>query len=1295
MAANNYLSSIPKLHGRENYEEWCFAMENFLILEGLNKCIEGTETDSVQIAKCKAKIVLAVDPSLYVHVKGAASAKDVWDKLKNLYENTGFSRKIGLLRTLISLRLENCATMDEYVNSVIETSQKLNRTGLKLDSELVGSLMLAGLPENFAPMVMALEHSGIKIDEDSIKMKLIDMLPDGSKFMSSTSSTSAFIGGAGSAHKRKPQKLNKNKCKKESDEIKKRDLSEIICYRCKKSGHFSSKCPQNQKSGKDNQKDDTKTAFNVVFLSAQYKNDEWYLDSGASMHLTCRKDWLLNKRTSNLKEIVVANSSRLPVQNSGEIDLLCRVNTEINEIEIRNAQYVPGLTTNLLSVSQLLENGNNVIFEKHCCKIYNNKKRLVAEAFLKSGVYKIDTVCPKPVFVGQVTSGEVWHKRLGHINSMYLNKMKNGLVDGINYHGQLKIEKQNCVVCCEGKQSRQPFCHKGTRATEILEVIHSDLAGPMETTSIGGSKYFLTFQDDYSRMSFVYFLKTKDETFEKFKEFQCLTEKQLDRKVKILRTDNGGEYINAEFEKYLKKQGIIHQTTNPYTPEQNGLSERLNRTIIEKARCLLYEANLEKKFWAEAVNTACYLRNRSMVSGLEKTPYEIFYKKKPNLEHIRIFGSVVMTHVPKEKRAKWDKKSEQLVLVGFSETTKGYRLYNPRTNKVCTSRDVHVMEKTVSETDVQIIGDINQDKLDTEELNTSTASQSEVESETLDDGDSSYAPDEDVSANEDVLRRSQRQRKAKTWDDFVTYFTEKTEESDSVGDPTSVKEALSSVNRDQWISAMTNEMNNFSENCAWDIVELPEGHTPVKCKWVFKTKLNSDNSITYRARLVAKGFSQRQGIDFYETFSPVVKHSTLRLLFALSVKYDFDIVHLDVVTAFLNGKLEEEVFMEIPEYFDSKFRNDHRNVLKLNRAIYGLKQSARVWYKEVETVLLVLNYKKCDSEPCLFIKHADSSITIIAVYVDDFFIFSNSNDEIIFVKEHLSKNFKIKDLGQVKQCLGMRVRINENKSEILLDQEQYISQVLERFNMNDCKSVSTPMVKNVSLDKTNSEDCQSELPYQQLLGSLMYISVLTRPDITFAVNYLSQFNNCFTEEHWKSAKRILRYLQGTKGYSLAFKRDNSKLIGYVDADFANDPIDRRSYTGFVFKMSGGAVSWECNKQKTVALSSTEAEYMAITEASKEAIHLRSLLLEIIGEKLCIDVFNDSQSAQKIALNPISHKRTKHIDVRHHFIREVISKNYIKLRYLSTDEMLADILTKSLCSVKHCKFVAELGLESVS
>lgn len=327
---------------------------------------------------------------------------------------------------------------------------------------------------------------------------------------------------------------------------------------------------------------------------------------------------------------------------------------------------------------------------------------------------------------------------------------------------------------------------------------------------------------------------------------------------------------------------------------------------------------------------------------------------------------------------------------------------------------------------------------------------------------------------------------------------------------------------------------------------------------------------------------------------------------------------------------------------------------------------------------------------CLFIKRNKKFVTVIALYVDDFFIFSNDCNEVINLKRSLGNIFKIKDLDAIRQCLGMRVVCNKNS--VTLDQECYIDQLLGKFNMFDCHTSNTPMECKLNLNI--NKKCDVSLPYQRLIGSLMYLAVLTRPDISYSVSYMTPFNNCFTKEHWLHAKRILRYLKKTKHYALKYdSKLNSEIVGFVDADWGSDVISRRSYTGYVFELSGAAISWESRKQKVVALSSTEEEYIGISECCKEAIYLQSLQCQITDSSYTIILYNDNQSAQKLLFNPVFHNKPKHIlvDIRFHYCKEIVARKLVNIQYLCTADMPADLLTKSLSSIKHKAFVNAIGL----
>lgn len=1310
MASNSFLTNVPKLKGRENYREWAFAVENLLILEGTGDSIKiepdpSLASAATSDAKAKAKLILTIDPSLYVHIKEAKSTKDLWLKLQNMFDDSGFSRRITLLRNLISIRLENCESMQNYVTQIIETAQKLSGTGFSVDDEWIGCLMLAGLPEKYIPMIMAIEHSGIAITADVIKTKLIDLAIDDSEVGNALLSRGQHYHSknlkVGSSDKKKNHggglsvaNVNNNNG----------DKSKIKCYRCKSYGHYKNQC---QASNQQTEQIKKTHAFSAVFMSGNYGKTDFYIDSGASGHFVRDVNMIQNTSfTPSVKEIIAANHSAMPVLCSGDVDIVTVTPRCKYEVTLENVLCVPNLSTNLISVSKLVENGNKVEFKKRNCFVYNKNKELVAVADLIDGVYKLIMDESKLCLLtsSSAASSEVWHRRTGHLNMKSLNLMREGAVTGISYSDKSDINKNTCTVCCEGKQARLPFSHTGTRSSQILELVHGDVCGPMETTSIGGSRYFLILVDDYSRMVFVYFLKAKSESFKCFKEFRAMVENQKCRKIQFFRTDNGLEFCSHEFETYLKEAGIVHQKSNPYTAEQNGLAERTIRTVVERARCLLFDANLDKRFWAEATSTAVYLKNRSVASGLNnKTPFELWTNTKPDLSHVRIFGSQVMVHVPKEKRLKWDTKSRKNILVGFPENVKGYRIYDPIKKCISTSRDVYIHEDTerkCSNNRVSVsVGDTCQEQEtaceekqetvmsksepDHSDLNISVESDYDNAISDLDNTLQQEESEEEPATAEVVTKRVRRQPERYGLTNMCT-----SSNPDYISDPVSVQDALSRPDKDKWIEAMQDELQAFDENQAWVPVEqLPSGKTLVQCKWVFKIKVNSDKSVRYRARLVAKGFTQKPGIDYEDTFSPVVRHSTLRLLFALSVQLNLDVTHLDVKTAFLNGYLKEDIYMYQPDI--SCDVNRKKVIVKLNKAIYGLKQSSRSWYERVEKCLCELGFKKCKLEPCVFTKMDDNVKIIIALYVDDFFVYSNSKEETDKLVSVLSSNFNIKNLGQVQQCLGMRVKIDKNANVITLDQEEYINNLLEKFNMSKCKEASTPMECKLSIEK--SEICDKEIPYQNLIGGLMYLSVMTRPDISFSVSFLSQFNKCYTKVHWNYAKRILRYLSKTKNFCLKYVKEKAQLEGYVDADWASNVIDRRSYSGFCFQMSGSTVSWLSKKQRTVALSSMESELMSIAEACKEAMYLRALLNEINGDCYTVPLFNDSQSAQKLVANYGCHRKSKHIDIRYHFVKDAVNDKIINLNYLPTTAMPADVLTKALCAIKHYKCIEAMGV----
>jgi len=525
-----------------------------------------------------------------------------------------------------------------------------------------------------------------------------------------------------------------------------------------------------------------------------------------------------------------------------------------------------------------------------------------------------------------------------------------------------------------------------------------------------------------------------------------------------------------------------------------------------------------------------------------------------------------------------------------------------------------------------------------------------------------------------------------------------------INDPSTVSEALSSENSKEWKAALQAEYDALTKNKTWSIVDCPNNKEIIGCRWILRTKYNADGTVERRkARLVAKGYDQKPGIDFEETFAPVARMESVRLLMAISVESGLELFQLDFVSAYLNGDIEEQIFMSIPQEFYMLATEEEKNDFKGNKvclikkALYGLKQSGRQWYKKLDEKLKILGMKPLDSDPCVYVHKIETNMLIVLIYVDDLIVATNNQTLLQRLKHELSTSFEMKDLGRLKYCLGVEFEQSEDLTQIRMKQNKYTKDILKRFNMADSKGAKTPLDPSEKLSKemcpkTQEEKLEMErIPYQNLIGSLMYLAVSTRPDIAHAVSMLSQFNTNFGQQHWTAAKRVLRYLKHTTECGLVYRKTGEDIQGFLDADWGASIDDRRSYTGYVFCMARAAVSWESRKQRSVALSSTEAEYMALSECAKEAVLLRRFMDEVFNRKEEITIFNDNQGAGMLSKNPVYHNRTKHVDIRYHFVRDAVLNGEVVVKYMRTEEMPADVLTKGLSPLKHNMCSIKMGV----
>ena len=801
--------------------------------------------------------------------------------------------------------------------------------------------------------------------------------------------------------------------------------------------------------------------------------------------------------------------------------------------------------------------------------------------------------------------------------------------------------------------------------TVPLKRIHSDVCGPFPESATG-NRYFVSFIDEWSRWAMIYPMKTRDQVLARFQEFRNMIELLVpnDERIRALRTDNAKEYCSQEFEQFLRENNIHHELSTPYRQHQNGIAERFNRTIQEMTKTLMTHANLPKGYWEEASKTAAYLRNRCVTSKHEMTPHEALLGSKPDVSNLRTWGCRAYAVIPEELRRKLTDRSVEAILVGYAEKQKAYRLVNLKTRRLFLSKDVRFNENILGyENDSEAHIDENEMILKEYKIDENTLGTNETKESMIN------------QQEEDDCKNDEQRRSARVRAQPARYFEEYANLLDS--EPLTREEAISSPAAKQWESAMKDEYDSLMKNNTWTLTELPIGRKVIGTKWVFKLKRDDDGNPTrYKARLVAQGFRQVPGLDFQETFAPVMSTTSLRILLSHAAHKNLEIHQMDVETAYLNGTIDEEIYVKQPSGFEVYGHED--KVYRLNKAIYGLRQSGRAWWLTISKFLKDLGFSCLTSDPCVFrMKVKDDAITI-GIYVDDLILISRDQSTVSIIKGKLNQRFRMKDLGDVAFLLGMKIVRDRDARTIDISQRAFVERILDQFGMTEAKPVSTPMPVKNYLEKAGNEEIETRFPYRQAVGALMYAAVTTRPDIMAAVTNVARFCSKPTNNHTDALKRILRYLRGTTSIGIKLGgMDEPTLEAYADSDWGNDPNDRRSTTGFIL-LYGGPISWKTRRQPTVALSSTEAEYMALASAVQETTWTRTFLAEIqLQQSAPTIVHQDNQGAIAIAHNVTTSRRSKHIDIRHHYLREKIADSTVKLKYCPTAEMKADILTKAL------------------
>lgn len=1069
------------------------------------------------------------------------------------------------------------------------------------------------------------------------------------------------------------------------------------------------------------------------------------MDSGCTLHLFSDKS-LFKKWDTSFNpgdvQVILADGKKLDnaIQGKGLVQFTttdCQgVPVEIN---IPGALYMPSCEyTGIYSVKKGVERGVEVHFTREGSYIKTTEGQQIP--LKKRGNLLFVNACKASV---KNRTALQWHYILAHLNFPSLYKMQH-MVQGMQI---THANKRACKPCIRAKAKQHYSKTPDIRANSPFEFIHSDISGPYNVPDTpGGHKYVITFVDDYSNFMVVYSMKNKSDCSEAFRRFLAFVRRFGPKNskygpVKKIRTDNAKEYSSGMFEEICVSNQIHHEYSPPHCPWCNGTAERSFGTLGVRVRSILEASQVPLKLWPQAFKYAAYLYNRSPVERIKKTPYEAVMNKKPNVSTLEAFGSPCEALDP-HPVSKLSSRTKSGTFVGFDPKSDAYLVYSEDDDSCKAVNRVffHDDPLLVDNSPKRNISHIVQDELkrckctqhgftdlpEAPDTGTSVGqsatntrrgqlpsgdmrSQASVQDITSNDVyrfNDNMLNDNDMLNNDDMLNdnnmvndnngstvsgaRPKRKTSApvrygnpipheKLGLDYCLNMSISEYCYGISSVPKNFNEAINHENSNLWWEAMEAEYDSLVEHNTFSYVKRPNNTRIIPGMWVFNIKREVDGSTRYKARWVAKGYAQTYGVNYTDTYAPMSRMTTIRIVMFLCVQFGLIAHQLDVCTAYLNSDLDHIVLMEPPK----GFCNDKTLVCRLNKSLYGLKQSAKLWNDTLNEFLVNLGFRRSQVDMCLYIKTEPKGLTIIIIWVDDIILLGSNQDLIDTFKAQIKLKFKVKDHGKLRYFLGIEFEFNE--TGVKISQSGYCKTVIDRFGMSASNPQKIPTFKNV-FDELRShqydEPFDDPTKFRELVGSLLYLQQVTRPDISFVTNVLGQQMAKPTQFHWQLGLKVIRYLKGTINYSLNYKKvPQMELIGMVDSDFANG-LDRKSMTGYVFTLASQSspISWGSKKQNLVATSVCNAEYVALSAAVCEGIYLQSLLKDIDMEGLYFmpaKMYCDNTGACSLALNPCHHPRTKHIDVKHHHVRDHIARKTIILNHLPGSENLADGFTKAL------------------
>jgi hypothetical protein len=1055
----------------------------------------------------------------------------------------------------------------------------------------------------------------------------------------------------------------------------------------------------------------------------------YILDGGATRSQENTPLALRNvKRVS--REVEVASGEKLKTIAEGERG------------PVKKISVTPGIVTPLLSEYELLSMGygiNKVGVQWADIVDPRNGKVMGRASWGEDKLLRIDPADIKELAdKANYTSAKLNDKleRWQNITFLPTPKLKElqskGLVKGLDIPEE-DFDKDRPLNKCiiQAGMTALPSKKKGDPDKYIPPIGHTmqvDLLGRLRTPGLRGEQYVMVMVDKGGGINLAYPMKYKSDALKRLQK-GINFKRALGEPIWSIENDGASELVGQEARQYLRTNGIHPVIGAPYKHNHQANVEVEIRCLSSLARAMQLHAGLEKPFLQYyAFTHANFIRNRTTLfrrNGVAKTRYEWTHGIAPDLSQIPPWGCLGHAMVPMELQRTEGVKSVEAFFVGYDYNGKSTLVYVPSKRAVVrtgnfiwdeVSQKMHLEEQArtgeAQEHPFEIVDEDAHEDVDSDAETVKADSPVKVVTTTMKTTAGQATQQARRSGRTEPKAGYERIRVDTSMPD--QHQADRMSVEDALGDPkdniqllwesidramdfayvtqaitTPLAILLEGPERKGWLDARTAELNALEAHNTWQLAVLPEGHKAFRHKWVAAKKLDENRQFTkYKVRLTFNGWNMQRGIDFKDSFAPTLRGTSLRILFSLAAELQLQVHHMDFENAYLNADVDEDVYMTIPEGLDVEAMAlkagldlHKRLVLKVEKSLYGMKQAGRNWNLLVDKTLRAEGFLPCHGDPCLYSRRQGGDLVMVGLYVDDLAIVSKPGEQLKQLKKKLQEQYKMKDLGLMKDMLGCRI-LQEN-GEIKVDLEGYINKCLERFNMTDAHPVTTPLSPSTELTQDQcpvskeERDDMSNVPYRELVGCLLYAAIVAFPEIQFACSKLSEFNANPGRPHWEAAKHCLRYLKGIKNEQLIFKNTGGKIIlrGFVDSDFAGDKDGRKSRSGFLFYIGGNLISWTSKKQHRLGTSSTHAEIMAASLAAKEVVYLRGILGDLgFAQNWPTELYEDNGGCIQIAKGE-GGTRSKHFELDDLYIQEKVGEDKVKMKYVASARNPADLLTK--------------------